>query len=293
MDYLDSGTSYSETPYDDDDESVCLQRLVNDKIYTSLSKIDKSEQLQSIIHPDLHFRRNSINILMSRRGVGKTFAVMREVIKLSHLPDTGGYTQFIYITDKINDSTVNELLALIKLTVRVFKYEEAYDRLCDIREAKTAYSQVLERGIPLNTLSKESRHNILSKIDANEFFSQIPHSILLFDDAINILKSRKYSKLCDLLFQNRQPRFTIFICLQDMYGIPPQIKRNADSIWIFAGFSDSTMFSHVCRQLGSPIPPDQLWLIYKSLHAREIMIFEYNGETQIKFLDGLGKDLIL
>jgi hypothetical protein len=270
-----------------------LNEIANEEIYNSLSNINKDEQLQSEIHPDLHFKRNSINILMSRRGVGKTFAVMREVIKLSHLPNCGGYTQFIYITDKFNDSTVNELLNLIKLKVKVLKYDEAYNALCEIRESKTAYEQVIQNGLT-SRITRNSKNKITTAIDVTDFRSKtIPHSILLFDDAINIFKNKKYSKLNDLLFQNRQPRFTIFICLQDMYGIPAQLKRNADSVWIFAGMTDGTMFSHICRQLGAPIPPNVLWTMYNKLQEREIMIFEYsNSQTKIKFLDVFGNEVI-
>jgi hypothetical protein len=67
---------------------MTLDDIANYKISKALLGINKYEQLQSIIHPDINFRRNSINILVSRRGVGKTFAVMRELIKLSHLPQS-------------------------------------------------------------------------------------------------------------------------------------------------------------------------------------------------------------
>jgi hypothetical protein len=77
-----------------------LDDVANYQINKVLKRIDKEDQSQSIIHPDLNFRRNSINILVSRRGVGKTFAVMRELIKLSQLPDCGGYSQLIYVTEK-------------------------------------------------------------------------------------------------------------------------------------------------------------------------------------------------
>jgi hypothetical protein len=57
--------------------------------------------------------------LISRRGVGKTFSVLKELIKLSQLPDCGGYTTFLYVSDKTNDATVNELINRIALKVRI------------------------------------------------------------------------------------------------------------------------------------------------------------------------------
>ena len=93
---------------------MSLKQIVDSKIRNAINGIDKSEQLQSIIDPELNFRRNSINLYIGRRGNGKTFNVPRELIKLSHLPNHG-FNDFIYCTDKSNDSTVSELLGLINL----------------------------------------------------------------------------------------------------------------------------------------------------------------------------------
>jgi hypothetical protein len=46
---------------------------------------NQSSQMQGAIHTDMLFRFNTINLLVARRGVGKTFAVMKEMIKISQL----------------------------------------------------------------------------------------------------------------------------------------------------------------------------------------------------------------
>ena len=92
-----------------------LVSIANAKINKALNGIDKSEQLQTMISPEIYFKRNSINLLISRRGVGKTFTVMTELIKLSQLPGNGGYTQFVYITDKTNDATVLLLFCIYRM----------------------------------------------------------------------------------------------------------------------------------------------------------------------------------
>jgi hypothetical protein len=69
------------------------------------------------------------------------------------------------------------------------------------------------------------------------------------DDAISILKDNKLKQVRDLLFQNKQPRLTIFICAQYVFGIPVQIRRNCDIVWLFVGLTDKTMFSMIISQL--------------------------------------------
>jgi hypothetical protein len=40
------------------------------------------ESIQKI-HPELHTYRNSINILVGKQGLGKSFSAFREIIKIS------------------------------------------------------------------------------------------------------------------------------------------------------------------------------------------------------------------
>ena len=74
---------------------MSLTDIVNKKIKNAMKGIDKSKQLQSFIHPDLISRRNSINLYIGR---GKTFNVLRELIKPSNLTNKGLYNSFLYYT---------------------------------------------------------------------------------------------------------------------------------------------------------------------------------------------------
>jgi hypothetical protein len=123
-----------------------LTGLVNGKIKNAMMGINKDEQLQSIIDPELLFRRNSINLYIGRRGSGKTYNVMREIIKLSHLKNVGGYNLFVYITDKTSDAAVNEMLGLVRLKTKVVSYGNAADFIQDLVSAKDAYNKVIENG---------------------------------------------------------------------------------------------------------------------------------------------------
>jgi hypothetical protein len=57
---------------------MSLTNYVNNIISCTIANIDKSEQLQSEIHPKIHFKYNSINLLISRRGFGRTFSVLKK-----------------------------------------------------------------------------------------------------------------------------------------------------------------------------------------------------------------------
>jgi hypothetical protein len=92
------------------------------------------------------------------------------------------------------------------------------------------------------------------------------------DDVINAFKRKVHPALEDMLFRNRQPRFTIFICSQDPNSIPVKIRRNLDTLWLFGGFTDSSMFQ---RLLSSFSPgeedKDEAWDQYHELHVYDAM----------------------
>jgi hypothetical protein len=263
-----------------------LTEFVNKKIGKAIKGIDKTEQLQSLIDPELNFRRNSINLYIGRRGSGKTFNVMRELIKLSQLPDKGGYNSFIYCTDKSNDNTVKELLGMITVRTRIVKYADMPKFLTDLIDAKNAYQEVLDKHLQ-NQITDRCREDLFKTLDLTSFTSSTPGTVILYDDAINIFKQVKNKVLLDLLHQNRQPRITYFLCLQDGFSLPPQIKRNLDTCIIFGGYNDTQMMSMLLRQLNSSNESNQeLLKIYYRLSNREGLLFDYlPNETTVKVLE--------
>lgn len=237
--------------------------------------IDKAEQLQSVIDPELNFRRNSINLYIGRRGSGKTFNVLRELIKLSQLPYFGGYNSFIYCTDKTNDDTVKELLGLVKLKVRVVSYDNMKVFLSDLVDVKDAYQEVLDKGL-IHSATEKCKKDLINALDLSCFGEPTPGTVILYYDAINIFKSPKNKVLLDLLHQNRQPRITYFLCLQDAFALPPQVKRNLDTCVIFGGYNDTQMLSILFRQLNSSTQNNQtITQIYSKLSNREGLMFDY------------------
>jgi hypothetical protein len=257
-----------------------LSDYVSGLIEHSLINNNPENQLQTIIHPEINFRYNSINLLISRRGVGKTFSVLTELIKLSQLPNCAGYTSFLYVSDKSNDTTINSLVSLIKLKVRIVSYANILSVLSDLVDAKNAYNDALNKNLQ-DVVSEKVKDDLFGTLDLTDWTDEVPHTAILLDDAINILKDAKYKQLRNLLFQNRQPRLTIFICAQDVFGIPPQIKRNCDTVWIFAGMTDRSMFGIMMAQFG--LDGKQYWAMYSNLNYRDVFIIDYaQTGTKIK-----------
>jgi hypothetical protein len=254
-----------------------LTDKANIKMKKNIENIDKRYQNISFIHKDLNFRRNSLNILIGKRDSGKTYNVIREIIKLCLLPDNEGYTTFVIISNKNNDSTINEQKDNIRLKIIETDYDNAINTLNELTEGKTAYDQVISNNLD-NKITESSKKKILDVCGDNQFYNKVPCTIILFDDAINILKLNKYSSLLDVLFRNRQPRFTIFICAQDFFGIPPKIRRNVDGFWLFGGFKDKTLFKRILGEVyeegKNTKMQDKYWGLYNQLTNRDALYID-------------------
>jgi hypothetical protein len=215
--------------------------------------------------------------MIGKRGSGKTYNVIREVIKVGLLPDHAGYTSFVIVSDKDNDSTINEQKNRIKLKLIHTNYNNATKVLNEIKEAKTAYDQVIRHNLQ-NKLTEDSREEILSKVNDKDFYNEIPCSIILLDDAMNTLKLSKYEKLVEEIFRSRQPRFTIFLCAQDYFGIPCSIRRNLDSFWLFGGFADKKYFNRVFSEVFSTDVDEKIryWEEYKDFSQYEALYIDFH-----------------
>lgn len=244
-------------------------------------KADNTDELQTVIHPNLHFRRNSVNLLIGRRSSGKSFNVFREMIKLN--PIKHDYSQLIYVTNKLSDDTFHKMKKLINLDKVKVKYEDAEECITKIIEAKEDYNEIVEKGLQ-NMLDPIYRDELLNTLNVNDFTRKSIHTAVLFDDAIEVFRNRK-SKLFRMLFENRQPKITYFLCIQDPIGLDPSVKSNVDTVWIFGGFSPQK-FNYVFQQINSPYDRETVYEKYKDLSMNQALIFDYGrGGTTVKILE--------
>jgi hypothetical protein len=83
------------------------------------------------------------------------------------------------------------------------------------------------------------------------------------DDAINAFKRKQHAGIEDLLFRNRQQN-----------SIPVKIRRNLDSLWLFGGFTNSSMFQRLLNSF-SPGQEDkeEPWEQYRELNVHDAMQF--------------------
>ena len=249
---------------------MSLNEIV-DTLIQSKKNSNITDQLQTEIDPEIRFRRNSVNLLIGKKGSGKTYNVFREIMKLCLLEDNP-YSLMIYVTDHLNDETHLKYKDLITIPIIHVTYSEATKVIEELTEAKTAYDQVKRNKLE-NRLTEESKKDILEPMRINDFSKLVHHTAVLLDDCGHLFKNKK-GDLYRMLFRNRQPKITYFLCLQDVKQIDTEIKANVDSLWLFGGFPWNK-FTWVTTQFQLDFDKNELWKHYSPLTRNDFIFFDY------------------
>ena len=96
----------------------------------------------------------------------------------------------------------------------------------------------------------------------------------MLDDCQNMFAKRTGAndKLFKMLFENRQPKITYFLTMQDPKHLDTSLKQNLDSCWLFGGFTE-----HKFKYLMFDIPHEndliEIWDAYRGLTKNQAIIF--------------------
>jgi hypothetical protein len=66
--------------------------------------------------------------------------------------------------------------------------------------------------------------------------------------------------------------------VQEIYSIPPAIRKNLDTLWVFGGLSSKQAFN-VLLNLAFPDAgekKDIIWENYKKITAKQVLLFTYD-----------------
>ena len=246
------------------------------------------QEIQSKIDDNIYFRYNSVNLVIGKRGSGKTYTTLREILKLA-LTGHKEYTQLHYITDKARDDTVDkfrDMFAKYGLWFNWVPVCNAEKLITTLAKAKAMKQEEL-RGLAASekrrkqseedyrALCKALSSNPIGEEDAAQASLEdgLPHTIAIFDDCIGLFA--KNTSLARKLFENRQARITYFLLLQDVSGLSASMKSNVDSLRLFGGFP-----RHKYNVLMYQMPPiDMDYDDYSQL--------DQHGWLEVDFIDGI------
>lgn len=199
------------------------------------------------IHPQIHFRYNSLNICLGKQGVGKTTFMLTELIKLSELPDSP-YDKIIYITNgNTQDLTFETLKKLIKKPIMGLDFNDATTQLMNY----------------FNTREDKKFHTFVIVEDAS--------FLLLKDNPI----------WTDWVCKLRHLRMTMWINLHVWRSISTMIKTQITTLFIFKGYSKEQL-QQMYRQSCIDADFKAVLYMYQTLGPRELLkISNIDGKMMV------------
>lgn len=211
-----------------------------------------------------------VNVLVGQRGSGKTYGVFREMLMLNHIPNS--ISMILYVSDNPNDPTVKIFENQIQIPIDVVSSENAEAYIRELRQIKSDYD-LIRSGIELPPhIDEEYALNILRNLHVRSFDDPLPDTIIIYDDAQTLFNGKSKRKAeYKWLFENRQPKITYYLNIQDWKGITPELKEQLNSIWIFGNYSPQRI-NFITQQIVLPIDVDEFKRIYRNLGRRDAFV---------------------
>lgn len=212
---------------------------LNKYISSLFSKKDPSvkDQIEEI-HPQIDFYYNSFNICLGKQGSGKTALCLKELIKLSKIPNHL-YNLILYVANSNDDVTFQLLKQNVNIPIIYVSYEEINDKF--------------EKFI-------------------KEREDTIHHTFILFEDASCVFQGDRnpWNKwICCL----RHLRCTVWANIHVWKSINTFLKTQASCCYVFSGYSRESM-SYVYRQNSIEKEFNNFMAIYSIIKQNQVLMID-------------------
>jgi hypothetical protein len=250
---------------------TAIDSLIDDTIYNNRDQLAR-ENIRKI-HKDLHTYRNSINLLVGKQGLGKSFTAYREIIKIACVDPTAHLLLIINKDGKSNDATFNVLQHLFKIPVIFFSYDDAAEMMKEILKYKDLYNKIKLEHLE-DRIEDEQVEDICGMLQIKDLSQPYLNTIIYFDDcANNRLFKNPTQYFPQLIATCRHNGLTFFFASQFWKGMPTELKSNALTIYIFRDFSKQQL-DYILLQ--TPLKYDKARILnfYRSLREHEKLVVD-------------------
>jgi hypothetical protein len=172
------------------------------------------------------------------------------------------------------DPTFEKFKHLIKIPIEYVTAENLDETLKTVITYKERYEQTIEKHVIEEMMAvPEYMEAFQTILHVNDFHVAGLHTLIFIDDASHAKALKPHSYVTSLLSENRQPRFSFFICIQFWKALNPSVKPNINTIFLFGTFSRSQI-SYILQQIPMNISIDEFSEQYQRLTLQESAIID-------------------
>lgn len=257
---------------------------INDQINEQLNNSTKELNRELINKiPLTHSYTNSVNIAVGRQRTGKTFSILKEIIKISSVhPETH---LLIYVNQSGSptaDSTMTALSKLIKVPIVYVSEDEFIPLIKNILIYKELYNTIKDQHLE-ERIDDNQQADLFETLHINDYSRQWLHTLILLEDcAKSKLLTNEKSYVNQLMTKCGHIQSSFFLAVQYWKALNANIKANVSTIFIFAGFSRQQL-SYILYQSNLPYTLNEIYNKYKLLSGHDKMIIDsYGGNVTIE-----------
>jgi hypothetical protein len=202
--------------------------------------------------------------------------MVREIIRISEESVSPRTHMLIYVVKNkdVVDPTFEKYKHLINIPIEYVIADDLDETLRTIIGFKEAYEKIIEKNKSGVILENEEYMDAFKNVlHINDFRIPGLHTLIFIDDASHARALRPNSYVTSLLSENRQPRFSFFICIQFWKALNASVKPNINTIFLFGTFSRSQI-SYILHQIPLPISIDEFYRRYQKLGLQQCAIID-------------------
>ena len=154
-------------------------KLLQQSLNESSNRLNKSRITS--IHPEVYLKYSSVNVFMGKQGTGKTFTLLKELVKLS-LIKSDVHLIVIVTRDGRQDDTLETVKDNITIPCVYVSYDNVIEYLHELVFYKLVYNKVISEHLE-DSICEEQRDEILSALHIPDFTKQSLQEVIVFDDA--------------------------------------------------------------------------------------------------------------
>jgi hypothetical protein len=252
-------------------EELFIQNLDNE-----LQELLENNQnhLSAALHekiPTSHFQYNTLNIAVGRQRTGKSFSIIREIIKISKKSHNTHMLIYSNKTGHPTDRTFETLKSKIEIPIEYVSHDNLGTYLEHMLKYKGLYNEIYECRLE-DKIIDDQKQDLKDVLKIDDFSRPFLHTLILLEDIAKakIIMSEK-SYIQELITQCAHINCSFFLATQYWKAISTNIKSNVATILIFGGYSRK-IFNYIFSQIPVEVDAKELWEHYKNLSTNEKII---------------------
>ena len=233
------------------------------------------------IHPEIHVKYSSVNILCGKQGKGKTLTIMKELIKLSRVPNN--IHMVIYVSkDGRVDNTYEALKELITIPVKFVSTDDVEEFLQTTYYYKLVYDKVKQEKWE-NRLAAKQLDEIFGSLMVEDFERDSLQTLILFDDAaFSQLLSKRDSTIVSMAHEARHYKFIFCFCVQGIKDIPLPLKEQTTTFFLYSGFMNQKLPTIYAQSGIKCIEYHEFKRLYNQLDEHDYLVVDCaNGDFEV------------